>query len=114
MPLHRRLPKRGFSNWAHKLNFVALNVCELQRLDEGATVDLDALQQARLVSGHDVRVKIVGDGELSKNLIVKASRIARKGIRPERSKADRRSERIVVSSSAAEKIKAAGGSVEVS
>lgn len=113
MPLHRRLPKRGFSNYPHKLEFTTINVRDLERFEPGATIDIDALKRAGLVGGHDVRAKIVGDGTLTKNLIVKAARIAQKGVRPSRSKAQRRAETVVISSSAAAKIKAAGGSVEV-
>lgn len=113
MPIMRRLPKRGFSNWAHKLEFKAVNVDLLNIFEDGATIDVDALRRVGLVKGHDVRVKITGSGDLAKKLVVKASRVAEKGSRPERTKAERRAEHLVVSKSAAEKIAASGGSVEV-
>ena len=113
MPLHRRLPKRGFSNYGHKLEFLAINVSMLERFEDGATIDIDALKQAGLCKGHDIRVKITGSGNLTTRLVVKAARVAAKGDSPDRSKTDRRAERVVVSKTAADKIAAAGGSVEV-
>ncbi|HET7434982.1 MAG TPA: 50S ribosomal protein L15 [Thermoanaerobaculia bacterium] len=83
MPLHRRIPKRGFTNIFKKENAV-VNVSDLERFDNGATVDEAALRQAGLVKGRfDGGVKILGDGELSKKLTVvaeKFSESARKAI----------------------------------
>ena len=83
MPLHRRIPKRGFTNIFKKENAV-VNVSDLERFDNGATVDEVALRQAGLVKGRfDGGVKILGDGELSKKLTVvaeKFSESARKAI----------------------------------
>ncbi len=113
MPLQRRLPKRGFSNYGHKLEYTAVNVSQLNRFEAGETIDIDAIKRAGLVTGHDARVKITGSGELTTKLVVQASRIAEKGARPERTKFARRSEFVVVSKSAAAKIAAAGGEVRV-
>jgi large subunit ribosomal protein L15 len=113
MPLQRRLPKRGFSNYRQKLAFQAIGVEELNCFEDGATVDMAALKHAGLVKGHDARVKITGDGDITKKVVVKAARISEKSARPERSKEVRRGERIVVSKSASEKITAAGGEIEV-
>jgi large subunit ribosomal protein L15 len=86
-PIQRRLPKRGF-----RIPFptytAAINVADLDRFDAGATVNEQALRDARLVQGRDVRIKILGDGELSKSLTVVAH---------------------AFSKSAAEKIEQAGG-----
>ena len=113
MPLQRRLPKRGFSNARHKVVYYAVNVVDLNRFEDGATVDLEALKHIGLAKGHDVRIKITATGELSKKLTVKASRVSEKGARPERSKGERRAEFIVVTKAAAAKIEAAGGQVEI-
>jgi large subunit ribosomal protein L15 len=113
MPLHRRLPKRGFSNFGHRLDYMAINVSRLERFEDGATVDLDALKRLGMAKGHDIRVKITGMGELSKKLIIKASRVSEAGKSPERSKTERRNEFLVVTKGAADKIIAAGGAVEV-
>ena len=114
MPLHRRLPKRGFSNYGHKLLFTTVNVCQLEKFEDGATVDIDALKRVGLAKGDGVRVKITGAGALTRKLVVKAARIAEKGSRPSRTKVERRAEHLVVSKTAADKIQGAGGTVEVS
>ena len=73
MPLIRKLPKRGFSNDRHRISYLAVNLAELNRFEEGSTVDLDAIFAAGLANGggHN-RVKILGQGTLEKKLIVKA------------------------------------------
>lgn len=90
-PIQRRLPKRGF-RVPFPINTVAINVAELERFDAGTTIDEAALRASRLVQGRDVRIKILGDGELSKALTVSAHRFSK---------------------SAQEKIEKAGGSVVV-
>jgi large subunit ribosomal protein L15 len=70
-PIQRRIPKRGF-RIPFPVKTAAINVAELERFDAGATVDEKALRQARLVQGRDVRIKVLGDGELKKKLVVSA------------------------------------------
>ncbi len=70
-PMQRRLPKRGF-RVPFPIKTVAVNVAALERFDAGATVDEAALREARLVQGRDVRIKILGEGELKKALTVSA------------------------------------------
>jgi large subunit ribosomal protein L15 len=70
-PMQRRLPKRGF-RVPFPIKTVAVNVAALERFDAGATVDEAALRSARLVQGRDVRIKILGEGELKKALTVSA------------------------------------------
>jgi large subunit ribosomal protein L15 len=70
-PIQRRLPKRGF-NVPFPVVTVAVNVADLERFDAGSTVNEAALRGARLVQGRDVRIKILGDGELKKKLTVEA------------------------------------------
>jgi len=70
-PMQRRLPKRGFRN-PFAVKVIAINVSDLQRFDAKAQVDEQALRQARLVQGAAARIKILGDGELTKALTVKA------------------------------------------
>ena len=72
MPLIRRLPKRGFSNAQHTTTYIPVNVSDLDRFEEGSVVDLLALQAAGLANGNSDGVKILGQGELSKKLTVKA------------------------------------------
>jgi large subunit ribosomal protein L15 len=82
MPLHRRLPKRGFTNIFKKVHAV-VNLSDLERFDNGATIDEGALRQAGLVKGRNDGIKILGHGKLSKKLTVHAvkfSETARKQI----------------------------------
>jgi len=76
MPLHRRLPKRGFTN-IFKKDYAVVNVSDLERFDNGATVDETALRAAGLVKGQHDGVKVLGDGELSKKLTVTATKFSK-------------------------------------
>ncbi len=84
MPLHRRLPKRGFNNYDFRDKFVVFNVGELDDLfDAGATVDEAALRSQGLVNNVYDKIKILGVGEVTKafHLVVdKASASAREKI----------------------------------
>lgn len=75
MPLHRRLPKRGFTN-IFKKEHAVVNVSELERFDNGATVDEAALRKAGLVKGKAEGIKILGDGKLTKKLSVIATKFS--------------------------------------
>ena len=76
MPLHRRLPKRGFTN-IFKKDYAVVNVSDLERFDTGASVDEATLRQAGLVKGSHDGVKVLGDGELSKKLTVSATKFSK-------------------------------------
>src|SRR5687768_2796684 len=76
MPLHRRIPKRGFTN-IFKKDYAVVNVSDLERFDNGATIDETALRQAGLVKGQHDGVKVLGDGELSKKLTVSATKFSK-------------------------------------
>ena len=92
MPLHRRLPKRGF-NHRKRHPLAEVNVGKLDKVfDAGAEVTPQALVEAGLVKACAGGVKVLGAGELTKNLVVKAQ---------------------LFSAGARQKIEAAGGSVEV-
>jgi large subunit ribosomal protein L15 len=71
MPLYRRIPKRGFKNRNRK-EFVAVNVKALERFDDGTTVTVATLKEAGIVKNPRDGVKILGYGELTKKLDVKA------------------------------------------
>ena len=75
MPLHRRLPKRGFTNIFKKQHAV-VNVSDLERFDNGATVDESALRQAGLIKGRNDGIKVLGGGELTKKLTVHAAKFS--------------------------------------
>jgi len=91
MPLHRRLPKRGFIN-VFATEYVSINVSALEKFDNGAVVDDKALLEKRIIRKTGDGVKILGNGELTKKLTVKAA---------------------AFSESAKSKIEAAGGTAEV-
>ncbi len=91
MPLYRRLPKRGFKCPSSK-EIVGINVNLLNRFEDGAEVTVETMIEAGLVSNPRDGVKILGNGELTKKLNVKAN---------------------ACSASAKEKIEAAGGTIEV-
>jgi large subunit ribosomal protein L15 len=76
MPLHRRLPKRGFTN-IFKKDYAVVNVSDLERFENGTSVDEAALRQAGLVKGQHDGVKILGDGELSRKLTVSATKFSK-------------------------------------
>jgi len=71
-PLHRRLPTRGFSNENFETVWYIVNIGQLERFDDGSTVDASALLKARLIPDTKQLVKILGDGSLTKKLTVQA------------------------------------------
>ena len=91
IPLYRKHPKRGFNNKFAKI-YTVVNVEQLNVFEDGAVVDLEALMAKRIVRKVVDGVKILGNGELTRKLTVKAT---------------------VFSASAKEKIEAAGGKIEV-
>jgi large subunit ribosomal protein L15 len=77
MPLYRRLPKRGFSNFKFERRYEIVNVSQLERFEEGAAVGLEQLSEAGLINSAETRVKILGDGELTKKLEVAAHKFSK-------------------------------------
>lgn len=78
MPLFRRLPKRGFSNYPFARRYEIVNVSQLERFDEGTMVGVEQLASAGLVNNLRSKVKILGDGELTKKLQVLAHKFSRR------------------------------------
>jgi large subunit ribosomal protein L15 len=72
MPLIRRIPKRGFNNARHTVDYIPVNLDVLNGFDEGTKVDEAALRKAGLANGRLTRIKILGSGELKKKLTVSA------------------------------------------
>jgi len=70
-PIQRRVPKRGF-RVPFPVETAIVHLADLERFDAGTTVDEKALRDLRLVQGRDVRIKVLGDGELKKKLVVSA------------------------------------------
>ena len=75
-PLQRRLPKRGF-RVPFPVVTVEVNLSDLERFDAGSTVNEQVLRQARLLQVRDARVKILGNGELTKKLTVEAYKFSK-------------------------------------
>jgi len=92
MPLTRRVPKRGFSNYHFKKKFAIVNVERLNEIKEGTVVTNELLKELGMVKNKEENIKILGNGELKVALTVKVDK---------------------VSESAKEKIVSAGGKVEV-
>lgn len=92
MPLIRRIPKRGFNNARHATNYLPVNLDALNRFEDGTRVDEAVLRNAGLANGRIDRIKILGDGELTRKLTVSAH---------------------AFSASARQKIEAKGGSCEL-
>ena len=69
MPLQRRLPKRGFTN-IFRVEYQVVNESDLDRFDENATVDVEAMVERGLIRARKGPVKLLGDGELKKALKV--------------------------------------------
>ncbi|MCU0857331.1 MAG: 50S ribosomal protein L15 [Pontiellaceae bacterium] len=90
MPMSRRIPKRGFRNINRQV-FAPVNVAALSAFEAGTVVTLDLLRQVGFVNGNWDGVKVLGNGEITKKIVVKAN---------------------AFSASAKEKIEAAGGSCE--
>ena len=91
MPIYRRLPKRGFTNIFAK-QYAEVKLTDLNKFEDGAVVDAEALVNAGIISKTFDGVKVLGNGEITKKLTVKASKFT---------------------SAAAAKIEAAGGKAEV-
>lgn len=72
MPLIRRMPKRGFNNARHTTRYVGVNLDSLNQFDHGTKVGVDAFRKAGLANGPVKLIKVLGDGELSKKLVVSA------------------------------------------
>ena len=75
MPLHRRLPKRGFNN-IFKIQPVLITLAMLDRFEAGTTVDQQALVNAGLIKDVNVPVKVLANGELHKALTVKLAKLS--------------------------------------
>lgn len=76
-PIFRRFPKRGFSNDNFERRFYVVNLQDLTRFDDNATVDAAALEQAGLIPDAKLPVKILGEGDFSKKLNVVATKYSK-------------------------------------
>ncbi len=79
MPLHRRLPKRGFSN-IFKKDFAIINIRDLAKFEKGSIVDETALIQSRLIRGRRDGIKLLGQGEIEHPLTIKVNKASKAAI----------------------------------
>jgi len=77
MPLFRRLPKHGFSNYKFAARCEIINVSQLERFEDGAAVGIKQFSDAGLIGGAKSKVKILGNGELTKKLQVTAHKFSK-------------------------------------
>lgn len=92
MPLYRRLARRGFSNYPFKKEYEVVSLADIsKKFADGDIVSLETLKEKKLVKGKHVEAKILANGDIDKKVVVKG---------------------LKVSSSAAEKITAAGGEIQ--
>lgn len=92
MPLYRRVPKRGFNNKNFATNYTEVKLSDLNRFEDDTLVNREMLKENGIINGLKDGIVILGNGELTKKLTVQAARFTK---------------------TAAEKIEAAGGKVEV-
>ncbi len=93
MPLYRRIARKGFSNSPFKKVYTVFNLSELNdRFEDGETVSLESLSARKMIKGKNTLVKILGNGELDKKLVIAIEKI---------------------SASAKEKVLKAGGKINV-
>ena len=76
LPLFRRLPKRGFSNAMFKFEYATINVSDLEKFEDGAVVTPELLKEMGILKKQLAGVKVLGNGNLTKKLTVKASKFS--------------------------------------
>ena len=77
LPLFRRLSKRGFNNYEFRTVYSTVNVSDLNRFEDGTVVDLALLKEAGLIKKELDGVKVLGNGDLTKKLTVKANNFSK-------------------------------------
>ena len=92
LPLYRRLPKRGFSNFDFKTTYAVINVSDLNRFEDGTLVTPALLKEVGLINKELDGIKVLGNGSLEKKLTIQANKFSK---------------------SAVEKIEASGSKIEV-
>ena len=78
LPLFRRLPKRGFSNAMFKVEYATINVSDLEKFEDGAVVTPELLKEMGILKKQLAGVKVLGNGNLTKKLTVKANKFSDK------------------------------------
>ena len=80
LPLFRRLPKRGFSNAMFKVEYATINVSDLEKFEDGAVVTPELLKEMGIVKSQLAGIKVLGNGELTKKVTVKAAKFSKTAV----------------------------------
>jgi len=81
MPIYRRVPKRGFTNARFRRDYTIINVDKLNTFEDGATVDLQAILDRGLASMNTRLLKILGNGELTKKITIRAQKFSSSAVK---------------------------------
>ena len=79
-PIYRRIPKRGFNNAEFTKRFAVINLSDLNRFNDGEIVSLELLKEMGIIKKELCGLKVLGNGELTKKLTVKANRFSSKAV----------------------------------
>jgi len=79
-PIYRRVPKRGFNNAEFTKRFAIINLSDLNRFNDGEVVSLELLKELGIIKKELCGLKVLGNGELTKKLTVKANRFSSKAV----------------------------------
>ena len=80
LPLFRRLPKRGFTNAPFKTEYATINLSDLEKFENGAVVTPELLKEMGIVKKQLAGIKVLGNGELTKKVTVKASKFSKTAV----------------------------------
>ena len=80
LPLFRRLPKRGFTNAPFKTEYATINLSDLEKFEDGAVVTPELLKEMGIVKKQLAGIKVLGNGELTKKVTVKASKFSKTAV----------------------------------
>ena len=79
-PLYRRIPKRGFNNARFRIEFATINLSDLNRFNDGDVITLELLKEKGIIKKELSGLKVLGDGELTKKVVVNANRFSSKAV----------------------------------
>ena len=79
-PLFRKVPKRGFNNYNFEVKYAVINVSDLNKFEDGATVNAAALKEAGIIKKELDGVKVLGNGAIEKKLTVQAAKFSKSAV----------------------------------
>lgn len=81
LPLYRRIPARGFNNAMFKIEYAVINLSDLNRFDDDTVVSPELLKELGIVKNQLAGIKVLGNGELTKKLTIKAHKFSASAIK---------------------------------